>query len=45
MGPVVDALQHNTHLRTLECDGHLASDAFVHDRLLSAVRADLRMVR
>jgi hypothetical protein len=45
MGPLVDALWRNTHLRTLECDGHRASYAFVHDRLLPAVRADLRMVR
>jgi hypothetical protein len=41
MGPVVDALQHNTHLRVLECSGHRASDAFVRDRLLPAVRPGL----
>jgi hypothetical protein len=41
MGLLVDALQHNTHLRTLECTGHRASDAFVRDRLLPAVRPGL----
>jgi hypothetical protein len=43
LGPLVDALQHNTHLRTLHCIGHGASAAFVRERLLPAVRADLRL--
>jgi hypothetical protein len=38
MGPVVDALPHNTHLRMLRCFGHGASAAFVRERLLPALR-------
>jgi hypothetical protein len=41
MGPLVDALQHNTHLRGLECTVHSLSVAFVRDRLLPAVRPGL----
>jgi hypothetical protein len=38
MGPLVDALPHNTHLQTLDCRGNGMSDAFVRDRLLPALR-------
>jgi hypothetical protein len=41
MGLLVAALPHNTHLRTLDCRGHRASDAFVRERLLPAVRPGL----
>jgi hypothetical protein len=41
MGALVDALPHNTHLHTLLCAGNDMSEAFVRDRLLPAVRADL----
>jgi hypothetical protein len=41
MGPLVDALPHNTHLQTLECGANGMSDAFVRERLLPAVRPGL----
>jgi hypothetical protein len=41
MRPLVDALPHNTHLQMLQCVRHGASAAFVRERLLPAVRADL----
>jgi hypothetical protein len=41
MGPLVDALPHNTHLRSLLCSGHGASAAFVRARLLPALRPGL----
>jgi hypothetical protein len=47
LGPLFDALPHNTHLRTLNCCGNQASEAFTRDRLLPAVRANrsLRSLR
>ena len=33
LGPLVDALPHNTHLRKLNCIGNGMSDAFAHERL------------
>ncbi len=41
MGPVVDALPRNTHLRFLSCLRNGMSDAFVRERLLPVVRPDL----
>ncbi len=38
LGPVVDALPHNTHLRTLHCAHNGLSAAFVRERLLPALR-------
>jgi hypothetical protein len=38
MGPLVDALRHNTHLRVLNCAVNEMSEAFARDRLLPAVR-------
>ncbi len=40
MGPVVQALRHNTHLTKLRCSGNQMSEAFARDRLLPAVRAN-----
>jgi hypothetical protein len=40
LGPLVDALPHNTHLCTLRCDGNGITEAFVRERLLPAVRAN-----
>jgi hypothetical protein len=40
MGPVVEALRHNTHLTKLECSGNDMSEAFSRDVLLPAVRAN-----
>jgi hypothetical protein len=47
LGPLVDALQHNTHLHTLDCRGNGMSTAFFRHQLLPAVRANtsLRVVR
>jgi hypothetical protein len=44
IGPLVDALPRNTHLRELECNAWLSA-AFVQDRLLPALAANtsLRM--
>jgi hypothetical protein len=36
----VDALPHNTHLRTLDCRGNDMTELFARDRLLPAVRAN-----
>jgi hypothetical protein len=41
LGPLVDALPHNTHLQMLRCGGHGASAAFVYERLLPALRPGL----
>jgi hypothetical protein len=41
MGALVDALPHNMHLQALYCGENGMSEAFVRDRLLPAVRADL----
>jgi hypothetical protein len=41
MGPLVDALPHNTHLQTIDCGANGMSDAFVRERLLPAVRPGL----
>ncbi len=40
MGPLVDALRQNTHLRVLNCAVNEMSEAFARDRLLPAVRAN-----
>jgi hypothetical protein len=40
MGPLADALPHNTHLRVLDCSNNRMSEAFKRDRLLPAVRAN-----
>jgi hypothetical protein len=40
LGPLVDALPHNTHLRTLNCQYNGISAAFARRRLLPAVRAN-----
>jgi hypothetical protein len=40
LGPLVDALPQNTHLRSLECRMNHLSEAFKRDRLLPAVRAN-----
>jgi hypothetical protein len=40
LGPLVDALPANTHLRKLTCGGNNLSEAFVRERLLPAVRAN-----
>jgi hypothetical protein len=37
---LADALPHNTHLRTLMCDGNAITDAFARDRLLPALQAN-----
>jgi hypothetical protein len=40
MGPVVEALRHNTHLTKLDCSSNRTSAAFARERLLPAVRAN-----
>jgi Ran GTPase-activating protein (RanGAP) involved in mRNA processing and transport len=40
LGPLVEALRHNTHLRVLNCAHNGMSEAFAHDRLLPAVHAN-----
>jgi hypothetical protein len=40
MGPLVDALPRNTHLRTLDIRNNRISEAFAAQRLLPAVRAN-----
>jgi Ran GTPase-activating protein (RanGAP) involved in mRNA processing and transport len=40
MGPVVEALRHNTHLTKLDCSGNELSEPFARDVLLPAVRAN-----
>jgi hypothetical protein len=40
LGPLLDALPLNTHLRTLNLDYHRFTDDFARDRLLPAVRAN-----
>jgi hypothetical protein len=45
LGPLVDALPANTHLRTLALGEATASAAFVRDRLLPAVRANTSLTR
>jgi hypothetical protein len=40
LGPLLDALPLNTHLRTLNLDGIRCTDGFARDRLLPAVRAN-----
>jgi hypothetical protein len=39
LGPLVDALHHNKHLRALRCLNSTMTDAFARDRLLPAVLA------
>jgi hypothetical protein len=43
LGPLADALPHNTHLRRLDCSVNRLSDAFKRNRLLPAVRANPRL--
>ena len=38
LGPLLDGLASNTHLRTLYCDDNDPSDAFEHERLRPALR-------
>jgi hypothetical protein len=45
MGPLVEALRHNTHLRSLYCRCNYTSEAFARDRLLPAVRANTSLRR
>jgi hypothetical protein len=40
LGPLVDALPANTHLRTLDVQLNLISEVFARERLLPAVRAN-----
>jgi Ran GTPase-activating protein (RanGAP) involved in mRNA processing and transport len=40
LGPLVDALPHNTHLRTLECHNNGITEAFARERLLPALQAN-----
>jgi hypothetical protein len=40
LGPVVEALRHNTHLTKLDCSGNRISEEFARHRLLPAVRAN-----
>jgi hypothetical protein len=40
LGPLFEALPHNTHLRTLNCCDNFVTEAFMRDRLLPAVRAN-----
>ncbi len=40
VGPVVEALRHNTHLTKLDCSRNDVSEAFARNALLSAVRAN-----
>jgi hypothetical protein len=40
LGPVVDALPVNTHLRLLVYGGNSIAEAFERERLLPAVRAN-----
>jgi hypothetical protein len=40
MGPVVEALRHNTHLTKLDCNNNSVSEAFARNTLLPAVRAN-----
>jgi hypothetical protein len=40
LGPLVDALSLNTHLRTLHLVDNRCTEAFIRDRLLPAVRAN-----
>ncbi len=43
LGPLVDALPRNMHLRTLHCDGNDISEAFARDVLLPAVQANVSL--
>ena len=40
MGPLLDALEHHTHLLELDCSNTGMSDEFVRERFLPAVRAN-----
>ena len=40
MGPLLDALAQNTHLRLLYCTNTGMSEGFARDRFLPAVRAN-----
>jgi hypothetical protein len=40
MGPLFEALPHNTHLRTLRCVRNDSTEVFAHDVLLPAARAN-----
>ncbi len=43
LGPLVDALATNTHLRELHCSGNGMSDAFVRERLQPALVANMTL--
>jgi hypothetical protein len=45
LGPLVDALPRNTHLRTLDMEDCLMTEAFARDVLLPAVRANTSLRR
>jgi hypothetical protein len=45
LGPLVDALAGNTHLRELDIGHNGVSEGFVRDRLLPAVRANASLTR
>jgi hypothetical protein len=40
MGLLLDALPHNTHLRTLECEDNDITEAFARERMLPALQAN-----
>ena len=40
LGPLVDALPRNTHLRELHCRCNQISDSFVHDKLIPSLAAN-----
>ncbi len=40
LGPLVDALPANTHLRVLDCSANTITETFKRDRLMPAVRAN-----
>jgi hypothetical protein len=45
MGPLVEALRHNTHLTKLDCTYNLMSEAFARDRLLPKYEKTPRCAR
>ena len=45
LGPLVDALPHNTHLRELGCMDYDMSAAFARDRLMPALTANTSLRR
>jgi hypothetical protein len=41
LGPLLDALPHNTHIHTLVCDDNSITEAFARDRLRPAVQTNI----